>query len=143
MVHIEQTQGGPEAKQTRKSSEIAMPSHSPLPFTCPAQLIFSIPRRARKLSNSIATVNPQFSPRYVSRCLTQQESHGAHKILWPTHFAHGDERGPFMRQFGVIVEDFLRTEEFAVSAPVREFLTGSFIVSRRPNTTCILCLPPS
>lgn len=60
----------------------------------------------KKSSQSVTTINPQISPSDVLGSLTEQESDRTHEVFGVTHFAGGNERGPFFFEFGVIIEDF-------------------------------------
>ena len=59
-----------------------------------------------RLSNGVASVDPELGAGHVAGSFAQEESDGSHQILRLAHFALGDQGGPMLEQLWVVVEDF-------------------------------------
>jgi len=45
--------------------------------------------------------------RNIKTCVTRQESHSTHEVLWSSHLTNGDKRSPLLLEIWVVVEDLL------------------------------------
>lgn len=61
--------------------------------------------REKLLRECVAAVNAQISSSDVPRSITQKEGNGTHEILGSPHLAHWNQRGPFVTEIRIFVQD--------------------------------------
>ena len=73
-----------------------------------------------KSSKSITAIDPQISSSDVLGRITEQESDRPHEVFGIAHSARRNQRGPFILQLCIFVEDLARSTEYIVSYPTPE-----------------------
>lgn len=79
-----------------------------------------------RLSQSVTTVDSQVGTGDILGSVTEQEGDGTHEVFGGTHLADGDERGPLLLQFGVLIEDLARSNRHVSKGKPPDSVNGTY-----------------